>query len=103
MKGNIIILNPYIPSIKSSQVAFSYGIGRAAKLSSIEQSITALSNQLNDMTFSLMHDTKVTLSSRSSVLFQLFSIQQRMFQGSCDGLLGTNDLHWEKQELEGKT
>lgn len=105
MKGNVILLNPHIPSIGLSKIAFSYGIGRAAKLSSIEKSIEVFSDQLNDTIPSLICDTKEMLCSSSNkkvMLGQLLSIQQRVFRGSRDGLLGTNGLHWAKPELEGK-
>lgn len=101
MKGDVIILNPHIPSIEQSKIAFSYGIGRAAKLNIIEKAIDELSNQLSGTIPSLLSGTKDVLSS-SSMLSRLLSIQQSVFLGAHDGLLGTNSLHWAKPELEGK-
>ncbi|KAK4514169.1 inc metabolism membrane protein [Mucor velutinosus] len=42
MKGDIVILDPYIPSVDLSKNAFSHGLGRAAKLSSPSNPSTAI-------------------------------------------------------------
>lgn len=93
VKGDVILLNPHIPSIDLSKVAFSYGLGRAAKLSSIENT---LDNYLSQF------DTDIEKLSKKQLVAQLIPIRQRILQGSNDGFLGTPDLHWMRPELQGK-
>ncbi|KAF1797230.1 hypothetical protein FB192DRAFT_1402811 [Mucor lusitanicus] len=102
MKGDIMILNPYIPSVDLSKIAFSYGLGRAAKLSSIEHSLNSHLTEIASIPAALGHGEYRGDHSRNQMLVgKLLSIQQRMVKGSRDGLLGTADLKWAKPELEG--
>lgn len=102
MKGDIMILNPFIPSVDLSKIAFSYGLGRAAKLTSIEASIKQFLTDIASLPATLC-DSNATkeLFSNRSLTGKLLFIQQRMINGSRDGLLGTPDFHWAKPELEG--
>ncbi|KAL9557347.1 hypothetical protein MBANPS3_001421 [Mucor bainieri] len=100
MKGDIVILNPYIPSVDLSKIAFSYGLGRAAKLSSIEQSLNSYLTEIARIPTALEHAKYNGDQLRNQMLVgKLLSIQQRMVKGSRDGLLGTMDLKWAKPEL----
>lgn len=93
MKGDMILLNPYIPTIDLSKVAFSYGLGRAAKVASFESTMDNYLSQLN---------TDIEKLSKKHLKTQLIFIRRRMLQGSNDGFLGTPDFHWIKPELQGK-
>lgn len=101
MKGDIMILNPFIPSVDLSKIAFSYGLGRAAKLTSIEASVKQFLIDIANIPATLCdsNNTKEALNNRS-LTGKLLFIQQRMIKGSRDGLLGTPDFHWAKPELE---
>ncbi|CAO3651584.1 unnamed protein product [Mucor fragilis] len=102
MKGDILILNPYIPSVDLSKIAFSYGLGRAAKLSSVEQSLSSYLAEIASIPAALGHGEYNGNQSHNQMLVgKLLCIQQRMVKGSRDGLLGTSDLKWAKPELEG--
>ncbi|KAL9551450.1 hypothetical protein PS6_005013 [Mucor atramentarius] len=102
MKGDIMILNPYIPSVDMSKIAFSYGLGRAAKLTSIEQSVKKYLTDIASIPAALCHVEYQGNQMHNRVLTgKLLSIQQRLVKGSRDGLLGTSDLKWSKPELEG--
>lgn len=102
MKGDIMILNPFIPLVDLSKIAFSYGLGRAAKLTSVEASIKQFLIDIANIPVTLYSSnvTKKSFSNRS-LTGKLLFIQQRMIKGSQDGLLGTPDFHWAKPELEG--
>ncbi|CEP19560.1 hypothetical protein [Parasitella parasitica] len=102
MKGDIMILNPYFPSIELSKIAFSYGLGRAAKLNSIERCIEDYLSDISSIPGDLCNaDYKDGKWSNRLLIGKLMFIQQRMIKGSRDGLLGTTDFHWAKPELEG--
>ncbi|KAK4510000.1 uncharacterized protein ATC70_006169 [Mucor velutinosus] len=102
MKGDIVILNPYIPSVDFSKIAFSYGLGRAAKLNSIEQSLNSYLTEIASIPAALCHkEYNGNQLDNRMLVGKLLSIQQRMVKGSRDGLLGTSDLKWAKPELEG--
>lgn len=97
-----MILNPYIPSVDMSKIAFSYGLGRAAKLTSIEQSVKKYLTDIASIPAALCHVEYQGNQMHNRVLTgKLLSIQQRLVKGSRDGLLGTSDLKWSKPELEG--
>lgn len=89
----MILLNPHVPSIDLSKVAFSYGLGRATKLSSIERT---LDNYLDQF------DEDIEKLSKKQLKAQLLLIRQRVARGSSDGFLGTPDFHWTRPELQGK-
>lgn len=93
VKGDMILLNPHIPSIDLSKVAFSYGLGRAAKLTSIER---MLDNYL------IFFDANNEMLSKKQLMAQLLLIRQRVVRGSSDGFLGTPDFHWTRPELQSK-
>ncbi|KAI8077958.1 uncharacterized protein B0P05DRAFT_543495 [Gilbertella persicaria] len=99
IKGNVILLNPYMPSIELSKTAFSYGLGRSAKLKSIEMDLEDHLAQLSGVPASFSDDTQKHTLSRVHIS-QLFRIRQRMMYGSNDGFLGTADFHWARPELE---
>lgn len=98
VKGDVILLNPHVPSIELSKVAFSYSLGRAAKLASIEKS---LEESLTTIDAILFEKEKDLLSMLRPSTTQLLRIRQRMMKGSHDGFLGTSDFHWAKPELQG--
>ncbi|KAI8637384.1 hypothetical protein BD408DRAFT_424576 [Parasitella parasitica] len=102
MKGDVMILNPHIPPINLSKIAFSYGLGRAAKLNSIEHSLKDYLAEINGIPddFCNAECTDGRLSNRL-LTGKLLCIQQRMVKGSRDGLLGTSDFHWARPELKG--
>ncbi|GAN07807.1 yagE family protein [Mucor ambiguus] len=102
MKGDIMILNPYIPSIDLSKIAFSYGLGRAAKLASIEQSLSSYLTEITSIPAALCHvEYSGDQLCNRMLVGKLLSIQQRMAKGSQDGFLSTSDLRWAKPELGG--
>lgn len=90
----MILLNPHIPSIHLSKVAFSYGLGRAAKLTSIEKALDEYLIRFDDV-------INTELLSHKQQMIQLLLIRQRVVRGSSDGFLGTPDFHWTKPELQG--
>ncbi|KAI8075554.1 hypothetical protein BDF21DRAFT_423148 [Thamnidium elegans] len=96
VKGDMILLNPHVPSIHLSKVAFSYGLGRAAKLTSIEGMLDTYLNQFDQL---LNKQVSQQLSKRN-LEAQLVAVRQRMVRGSQDGLLGTADFQWAKLELQ---
>lgn len=100
VKGDIILLNPHIPSINLSKVAFSYGLGRAAKLTSIEKSLDEYLTQFDDLPSTMLQVSQ--LSTKKNLESQLLTIRQRVIRGSQDGFLGTADFQWTKPELQGK-
>ncbi|KAL9537804.1 hypothetical protein MBANPS3_011446 [Mucor bainieri] len=101
MKGDIMILNPYMPSVDLSKIAFSYGLGRAAKVSSIEQSLNSYLTEIGSIPAALISGSyKGDLPCHQMLVGKLLSIQQTMVKGSRDGLLGTCDLNWAKPELK---
>lgn len=94
VKGDMILLNPHIPSINLSKMAFSYGLGRAAKLTSIETMLDSYLQQFDQL------QVPQQLSKRD-LEAQLLTIRQRIIRGSQDGFLGTADFQWTKLELQG--
>lgn len=98
IKGDVILLNPYVPSIDLSKVAFSYGLGRAAKLTSIEKSLDDYLTQFEGLPYS----KEKLLGKSAPNPTELLYIRQRMVKGSHDGFLGTQDFHWTRPELQGK-
>ncbi|CAO3630734.1 unnamed protein product [Mucor hiemalis] len=98
IKGDVILLNPHVPSIELSKVAFSFSLGRAAKLASIEKS---LEDYLTMIDAILFENEKNLLSTGRPSTTQLLRIRQRMMKGSRDGFLGTSDFHWTRPELQG--
>jgi uncharacterized Rmd1/YagE family protein len=107
IKGDIILLNPHIPSIELSKIAFSYSLGRAAKLTSIEKSMNNYINHFRLFPKYLEHPTNEPLlslrkpSSHWGLAGELVRIRQRMITGSQDGFLGTPDFRWARPELQG--
>lgn len=43
-----------------------------------------------------------TKQNKADLFKELVYIHKRLIQSSCDGFLGTPDLHWARPELEGK-
>lgn len=98
IKGDVILLNPHVPSIELSKVALSYSLGRAAKLTSIEKSLEECLTTIDAILFG---KEKNLLSMLRPSTTQLLRIRQRMMKGSRDGFLGTSEFHWAKPELQG--
>ncbi|KAG1441621.1 hypothetical protein G6F56_011395 [Rhizopus delemar] len=82
MKGDVILLNPY--NIQLSKLAFSYGLGRAAKVASVEADFDGLMLHMSD-------DTQLLSKT----------VYSRFFKNAQDGFLGTAELNWSKAELKG--
>lgn len=99
VKGDMILLNPHIPSINLSKMAFSYGLGRAAKLTSIETMLDTYLKQFDQLP--LLHRQVPQLLSKKNLKAQLLTIRQRIIRGSQDGFLGTADFQWTRLELQG--
>lgn len=97
IKGDVILLNPHVPSIELSKVAVSYSLGRAAKLTSIEKSLEECLTTIDAILFG---KEKNLLSMLRPSTTQLLRIRQRMMKGSRDGFLGTSEFHWAKPELQ---
>lgn len=99
LKGDTILLNPHTPSIKLSKMAFSYGLGRAAKLTSIETMLDTYLKQFEQVP--LFPKLSPQQLSKKNLEAQLLTIRQRIIRGSQDGFLGTADFQWSKLELQG--
>lgn len=99
MKGDVAILNPL--GIHLSKLAFSYGLGRVAKIKSMEIS-------LDKSIQSLEHNCRVALSTGTSKstdynqwLSEFLFIRSRAYASANDGFLGTSSFKWENSELQG--
>lgn len=99
MKGDVAILNPL--GIHLSKLAFSYGLGRVAKIKSMEIS-------LDKSIQSLEHNCHIALSTGTSKstdynqwLSEFLFIRSRAYASANDGFLGTSSFKWENPELQG--
>lgn len=94
LKGDVILLNP--EGIQLSKLAFSYGLGRAAKLNSIEHDL--------DDVMCLLHESLLngTRDNKQWLLSKIAFIYSRFYQSAKDGFLGTSDFHWAKPEMQSK-
>ncbi|CEG81313.1 hypothetical protein RMATCC62417_15531 [Rhizopus microsporus] len=98
LKGDVAILNPL--GIHLSKLAFSYGLGRVAKIKSMEIS-------LDKSIQSLEHSCHVALSTGTSKstdynqwLSEFLFIRSRAYASANDGFLGTSSFKWENPELQ---
>lgn len=103
MKGDVIILNPFLPPIMSSKIAFSYGLGRVAKLSKIEATLNQFLEGLCNVPSKIASGEllNMDMSDVQKTAGQLLLFQQSLLINAEDGFLDTPDLHWTKPELEG--
>lgn len=94
-----------MPSIELSKAAFSYGLGRAAKLTSIEYSMTKYLGQFDKVAFQLLAGNDVLGHNNykaKNLLGRLLTIRKRMMRAAKEGFLGTPDFQWLRPELQGK-
>ncbi|KAI7900595.1 uncharacterized protein BX663DRAFT_150713 [Cokeromyces recurvatus] len=103
MKNGTILLNPDLPQIQLSKIAFSYGLGRAAKLTSIEANLDAYLSKMNEKILTDNNEKRIDDKNYTalSIIKDYLFVRHRVIQNSQDGFLGTTSkFHWEKKELE---
>ncbi|KAG0171777.1 hypothetical protein DFQ30_000384 [Apophysomyces sp. BC1015] len=100
MKGDMILLNPHIPSPTLAKVAFSYGLARSTKLSALESLMEEHLSAMKRIPMLLMDDRPITMGRREikMKLGELLHFRQQWV--SWEGSLDEADFYWARPELK---
>lgn len=104
MKGDIIILNPSVPSPTLAKISFSHGLARSAKLSVLEGLLERYLSSTKRIPTLLLHGKKIHLTRKEILmkLGELLSFRQQLNLSAGESFLDTPDFYWARPELEGK-
>lgn len=104
MKGDIILLNPHVPSPTLSKISFSHGLARSAKLAVLENMLETYLSSTKRIPTLLLQGKKIPLTRKEILkkLGELLSFRQQLNLSAGESFLDTPDFYWARPELEGK-
>lgn len=104
MKGDIILLNPHMPSPTLSKISFSHGLARSAKLAILENMLETYLSSTKRIPTLLLQGKKIPLTRKEILrkLGELLSFRQQLNLSAGESFLDTPDFYWARPELEGR-
>ncbi|KAI8391797.1 uncharacterized protein BYT42DRAFT_558110 [Radiomyces spectabilis] len=102
MKGEVILLNPHIPSLTLSRISFSHGLARSAKLSVLESMLENYLSSTKHIPILMLQGKKIPLTRREILMKvgELLSFRQQLNLSAGESFLDTPDFYWARPELE---